>query len=65
MAELPEAIAKTFKKYPELQINVNVDDPDILIDKLSKNEIDILFSRKPNNDTHFDFFPIRKDKFGV
>jgi len=63
MAELPEAIANTFKKYPDLQININFDDPDILIEKLSKNEIDILFARKPSDMFHFDFFSIRKDKF--
>jgi len=63
MAELPEAIAKTFERYPELEINVNFDDPDILLENLSKNKIDILFSRKPNDMFHFDFFSIRKDKF--
>jgi len=63
MAELPEAIAKTFERYPELEINVNFDDPDILIEKLSKNKIDILFSSKPSDMFHFDFFSIRKDNF--
>jgi DNA-binding transcriptional LysR family regulator len=63
MTQLPEVIAKSYKKFPEIEINVNIDDPDILLDKLSKNEIDILFSKKPNNDTHFDFYPIRKDKY--
>ena len=63
MAELPEAIVKTFKRYPELEINVNFDDPDILLENLSKNKIDVLFSRKPTDIIHFDFFPVRKDKF--
>ena len=63
MAELPEAIAKTFERYPELQINVNVDDPDILMEKLSENKIDILFSRKPSDMFHFDFFFLKKDRF--
>ena len=63
MAGLPEAIAKTFERYPELQINVNVDDPDILMEKLSENKIDILFSRKPSDMFHFDFFFLKKDRF--
>lgn len=63
MTQLPEVIAKSFVKFPEIEINVNVDDPDIQLEKLSKNEIEILFARKPNDDTHFDFYPIRKDKY--
>lgn len=63
MTEFPEAITKTLKKYPDLEINVKFDDPDILIEELSKNKLDILFARKPSDTLHFDFFHIRKDKF--
>ena len=63
MTEFPEAIAKTLKKYPDLEITVKFDDPDILIEDLSKNKIDILFARKPSDTLHFDFFHLRKDNF--
>jgi DNA-binding transcriptional LysR family regulator len=63
MTEFPEAIAKTLKKYPDLEITVKFDDPDILIQDLSKNKIDILFARKPSDTLHFDFFHVRKDNF--
>ena len=63
MTELPVAIAKTFEKYPNLEIKVNFDDPDVLLEKLSDNKIDFLFSRKPDNMFHFDFFTLRKDNF--
>ena len=65
MTQLPEVIAKNFKKFPEIEINLNVDDPDIQLEKLSNNQIDILFARKPENDTHFDFYPLRKDKYVI
>ena len=63
LSNLPSALSKTLESFPNLSIDVNVDSPDTLLKKLTDNEIDILFARKPENLEHFDYINLRTDKF--
>lgn len=63
LSNLPSALSKTLESFPNLSIDVNVDSPDTLLEKLTDNEIDILFARKPENLEHFDYINLRTDKF--
>ena len=65
LSNLPSALSKTLESFPNLSIDVNVDSPDILINKLTDNKIDILFARKPENHIHFDYINLRTDTFVV
>tara|TARA_B100001741_G_scaffold22041_1_gene16359 strand:- start:1843 stop:2712 length:870 start_codon:yes stop_codon:yes gene_type:complete len=63
LSNLPSALSKTLESFPNLSIDVNVDSPDTLLEKLTDNEIDILFARRPENLEHFDYINLRTDKF--
>ena len=63
LSNLPSALSKTLESFPNLSIDVNVDSPDTLLKKLTDNEIDILFARRPENLEHFDYINLRTDKF--
>ena len=63
LSNLPSALSKTRESFPNLSIDVNVDSPDTLFKKLTDNEIDILFARRPENLEHFDYINLRTDKF--
>ena len=63
LGNLPKAIAKTSEKFPELEIDLNIEAPDLLLNKLSQNKMDIIFARRPQNLSNFDFIHIRTDKF--
>lgn len=60
---LPTAIAKTIENYPDLKVDFNVDTPDLQLEKLIDNKIDILFARKPENLDYYDYKPLRYDKY--
>ena len=62
---LPAAIAKTLDHFPDLVIDLNVDVPDTQLKKLANNKIDILFARKPENLSFYDYKPLRNDSFIV
>ncbi len=62
---LPAAIAKTLESYPDLVIDLNVDLPDLQLQKLSDNKIDILFARKPKKLEFFNYEMLRFDEFVV
>ena len=62
---LPAAIAKTLDQFPDLFIDLNVDVPDTQLKKLANNKIDILFARKPENLSFYDYKPLRNDSFIV
>ena len=62
---LPAAIAKTLDQFPDLVIDLNVDVPDTQLKKLANNKIDILFARKPENLSFYDYKPLRNDSFIV
>lgn len=62
---LPAAIAKTLDQFPDLIIDLNVDVPDKQLKKLANNKIDILFARKPENLSFYDYKPLRNDSFIV
>ena len=63
LSNLPSALSKTLESFPNLSIDVNVDSPDTLLEKLTDNEIDILFARRPESLEHFDYINLRTDKF--
>ena len=63
LGNLPKAIAKTSEKFPKLEIDLNIEAPDLLLNKLSQNKMDIIFARRPQNLSNFDFIHIRTDKF--
>ena len=63
LSNLPSALSKTLESFPNLSIDVNVDSPDTLLKKLTDNEIDILFARRPESLEHFDYINLRTDKF--
>tara|TARA_B100000524_G_scaffold8339_1_gene5111 strand:+ start:601 stop:1473 length:873 start_codon:yes stop_codon:yes gene_type:complete len=63
LGDLPKAIAKTSEKFPNLEIDLNIEAPDLLLNKLSQNKMDIIFARKPENLSNFDFIHLRTDKF--
>jgi DNA-binding transcriptional LysR family regulator len=60
---LPHAIAKTIESFPNLQVDFNVDTPDLQLEKLIDNKIDILFARKPENLENFEYKPLRNDRY--
>ena len=62
---LPAAIAKTLDQFPDLVIDLNVDVPDTQLKKLANNKIDILFARKPEKLSFYDYKPLRNDSFIV
>lgn len=62
---LPAAIAKTLDQFPDLIIDLNVDVPDKQLKKLANNKIDILFARKPEKLSFYDYKPLRNDSFIV
>ena len=62
---LPAAIAKTLDHFPDLVIDLNVDVPDTQLKKLANNKIDILFARKPEKLSFYDYKPLRNDSFIV
>ena len=62
---LPAAIAKTIESYSNIQVDFNVDSPDLQLDKLIDNKIDILFARKPEKIENFDYTSLRHDKYVV
>ena len=63
LGNFPKALAKTSEKFPELEIDLNIEAPDLLLNKLSQNKMDIIFARRPQNLSNFDFIHIRTDKF--
>ncbi|MBL6847314.1 MAG: LysR family transcriptional regulator [Alphaproteobacteria bacterium] len=63
LGNLPKGLAKTAEKFPELEIDLNIEAPDLLLNKLSKNKMDIIFARKPENLCNFDFIHLRTDQF--
>ena len=63
LGNLPKALAKTSEKFPKLEIDLNIEAPDLLLNKLSQNKMDIIFARRPQNLSNFDFIHIRTDKF--
>ena len=63
LGDLPQALAKTSEKFPNLEIDLNIEAPDLLLKKLSQNKMDIIFARKPENLSNFDFIHLRTDKF--
>ena len=63
LGEFPKVLAKTSEKFPDLEIDLNVQAPDLLLSKLTKNEMDIVFARKPENLDNFNFIHLRTDKF--
>ena len=63
LGEFPKVLAKTSEKFPDLEIDLNVQAPDLLLSKLTKNEMDIIFARKPENLDNFNFIHLRTDKF--
>ena len=63
LGNLPKALAKTSEKFPKLEIDLNIEAPDLLLNKLSENKMDIIFARKPENISNFDFIHLRTDKF--
>jgi DNA-binding transcriptional LysR family regulator len=60
---LPDAIARTIEKYPGLHVDFNVDTPDLQLQKLIDNKIDILFARKPENLDYFEYKTLRHDRY--
>ena len=62
---LPAAIAKTLDQFPDLVVDLNVDVPDTQLKKLANNKIDILFARKPEKLSFYDYKPLRNDSFIV
>ena len=63
LGSLPKALAKTSEKFPKLEIDLNIEAPDLLLNKLSENKMDIIFARRPENISNFDFIHLRTDKF--
>ena len=63
LGNLPKALAKTSEKFPKLEIDLNIEAPDLLLNKLSENKMDIIFARRPENVSNFDFIHLRTDKF--
>ena len=63
LGNLPKALAKTSEKFPKLEIDLNIEAPDLLLNKLSENKMDIIFARRPENISNFDFIHLRTDKF--
>ncbi len=63
LSQLPIGLAKTLLEFPELEINLNVDSPDIQLEKLLKNKIDILFARKPSKLSDINYHSLSIDKF--
>ena len=63
LGEFPKVLANTSEKFPDLEINLNIEAPDLLLNKLLKNEMDIIFARKPENLDNFNFIHLRTDKF--
>ena len=62
---LPHAIAKTIDNFPNIHVDFNVDTPDLQLNKLIDNKIDILFARKPENLENFEYKSLRNDKYIV
>ena len=60
---LPHAIAKTIDNFPNIHVDFNVDTPDLQLNKLIDNKIDILFARKPENLENFEYKSLRYDKY--
>ena len=60
---LAEAIAKTIESFPNIHVDFNVDTPDLQLEKLVDNKIDILFARKPENLENYEYKSIRYDKY--
>ena len=56
-------LAKTIDNFPNIHVDFNVDTPDLQLDKLIDNKIDILFARKPENLDVFEYKTIRYDKY--
>ena len=63
LSQLPIGLAKTLLEFPELEINLNVDSPDIQLEKLLQNKIDILFARKPSKLSDINYHSLSIDKF--
>ena len=62
---LPHAIAKTIDNFLNIHVDFNVDTPDLQLNKLIDNKIDILFARKPENLENFEYKSLRNDKYIV
>ena len=54
LGNLPKALAKTSEKFPKLEIDLNIEAPDLLLNKLSENKMDIIFARRPENISNYD-----------
>ena len=64
-SNLPSAITKTIIKFPKIHVDFNVDNPDLQMQNLIDNKIDILFARKPEHLENFEYKSLRYDKYVV
>lgn len=64
-SNLPSAVAKTIESFPNIRVDFNVDNPDIQLQNLIDNKIDILFARKPEHLENFDYKSLRNDKYVI
>ena len=58
---LPGKIAQVQKQYPSIDFHVVQEDPDKLLDMLEKDEVDLIFSPHPVDDSHFVSIPLEPD----